>query len=175
MKHVMLDIETLGIDSNSYVLSIGAAEFDATGVGAEFYQAVKEAKQVSKWKRVINPDTIKWWATQNAEAKKVFTDPKAVMLDTALTNFARWMSEAGRKLVWGNGPHFDNVILANAYAAVGDQTPWGFRDNRDYRTLKDAAKAEETGAMKGFAHNALDDARYQAEQASAWMKKLGMT
>lgn len=67
--------------------------------------------------------------------------------------------------MWGNGAAFDNAILANAYRAAGIKQPWELWNDRCYRTIC----AYYPGCPRnqpGTPHNALDDARSQAEHLS---------
>jgi hypothetical protein len=71
--------------------------------------------------------------------------------------------------LWGNGASFDNAILAHAYARCGATPPWKFWNDRCYRTV--AALTATPRQQGGTHHNALDDARSQAEHlitAAAW-------
>jgi exodeoxyribonuclease VIII len=61
---------------------------------------------------------------------------------------------------WGCGAGFDNVIIENAYKAVGMKRPWTPWLDRCYRTIKEVIvlpMEDRTGTY----HNALDDAIYQ--------------
>jgi hypothetical protein len=64
--------------------------------------------------------------------------------------------------IWGNGADFDNVILSSAYRNTGHVTPWGTYKNRCYRTIK-SANRHVAMARTGTHHNALDDAKSQAQ------------
>lgn len=75
--------------------------------------------------------------------------------------------------VWGNGSDFDNVILRNAYAAIGSTYPWRYNDNMCYRTIKNLAPDVKM-ARQGVHHNALDDARSQALHLIAICNHLGI-
>lgn len=172
MKHVMLDLETMGLGSDALILSIGAVEFDPTlGLGREFYQVVKQDDQLVRWNRTADDETIRWWAQQSDEARKIFSDPSAVPLDIALNRFQEWYGVLGTP-VWGNGADFDNVVLANAYKRVNRHVPWGFRQNRCYRTLKNLGLPGEELNREGTFHNALDDAKHQARNAVVWLRNL---
>lgn len=177
MKRVMMDLETLDTGNDALILSIGACTFDdPEGIGQRlFYTAVKQDLQESKWKRTTSQSTKDWWDKQSMEAKKVFTDPAAVFLDAALLAFNEWLDGQAPEM-WANGPDFDCVILGSAYGATGLQRPWSYSKNRCFRTLKNLGlklapgEGPSTGAM--IAHNALDDALYQAKYATAWLSKI---
>ena len=80
--------------------------------------------------------------------------------------------------VWSHGPAFDITILSNLYNTCPPDymlfrlPPWNYRTIRDTRTL---VFALETAGLpvppypaEGTAHNALDDARNQAE----WVRRM---
>jgi exodeoxyribonuclease VIII len=96
-----------------------------------------------------------------------------VKLPEALVQLTSFLNQFGRKglKVWGNGSDFDNAILAACYAAVGQPLPWDFWHNRCYRTLK-ALRPELKLQRQGTYHNALDDAKTQAQHAIQLLEAL---
>jgi hypothetical protein len=158
----MVDLETMGTAANSAIIAIGAVKFAGTGIKDEFYVNV-ELDSCVRSGLVIDPGTVMWWMGQSDEARKAFKKDN-VRLFQALTDFAKFIGAANTASVklWGNGSDFDNVILANAYRAINLDLPWKFYNNRCYRTMKGmfpGIKME----RKGVYHNALDDAKSQAE------------
>jgi hypothetical protein len=161
MKHVMVDLETLGNGSNAVIIAIGAVEFDLNGLGREFYMTVDPQSCVDAGLK-MDVSTVMWWLQQSTEARAAFKKP-GVPLEIALSEFASWYP-AGAAL-WGNGATFDNVILGNAYRALNGKQPWEFWNDRCYRTLKNLhphIKMDRSGTY----HNALDDAKSQALHAA---------
>lgn len=173
-KHVMLDLETLDTGPDSAILSIGAVEF-APGRAeiASFYRAVHTARQTAQWGRTTSQATIEWWSQQSPDAQwAAFHDPDRVELDKALVDFTHWLGGADA-LIWGYGSTFDNVIISNAYKALSLVRPWGFRNDRCFRTLKNLVLWPDVpGLVNPTKHNSLEDARYQAAQASAYLSKI---
>lgn len=162
MSNVMIDLETMGNVSDSAIISIGAVKFGGTGINEEFYVNV-ELDSCMRSGLTVNADTIMWWMGQSDQARAAFKKGN-VRLFQALTDLSKFIgsSEKAKVKVWGNGSDFDNVILANAYRSVNLDLPWKFYNNRCYRTMK--------GMFSGIAmdrsgthHNALDDAKSQAE------------
>jgi exodeoxyribonuclease VIII len=170
----MLDLETLGTTPDSAILAIGAVIFDplAKTFGPEFYQAI-DLTSSSEFGR-IDPETVKWWMKQSYEAKSVFSDRNAQTLEDALQLFSQFVAaHGGNELrIWGNGAGFDNVILAYAYRACKLALPWNFRFDRDVRTIVELGieamgiNPKTNQAARGIAHNALDDAKFQAQYVS---------
>lgn len=173
MQHVMVDLETLGRRAGCSILSIGAVAFDPVfGLGKEFYVVVSR-RSCHSYRLVEDPETLDWWLKQNEQAQKVIEESSSGGLDLkdALHQFKIYLSQFGlRKVkVWGNGSDFDNSILINCYAAIGQDIPWEFWNNRCYRTLKGLRPGSKL-VRQGTYHNALDDAKSQALHAIHLMK-----
>jgi len=161
--NVMVDLETLGTVPGSVILSIGAVAFDEFVVSGEgFYRAIRrETCEQAGLK--VSPETEVWWAKQSPEARSVLIDTSAVSLEDALRRFNEWLSQFPDTVsIWGNGANFDNPLLACAYEAVGIKPYYKFWNERCYRTVKNQYPDVEL-ERKGTYHNALDDARCQAE------------
>lgn len=169
MKNVMVDLETLGKGSDAVILSIGAVAFDETGVGSDFYANI-DPESCTRVGMKMDASTVMWWMTQGDQARQVFKDGSR--LDIVLRNFTLWFASVGAENVWGNGATFDNVILSNAYTLAGLERPWSYRGDRCYRTLKALLPDVKAPPNFGTAHNALDDARYQAIHAVELLKAL---
>lgn len=164
MNNIMVDLETLGTKPGSVIVSIGAVKFGKGGLGEEFYGVV-DLESCQKCGLTIDPGTVQWWMQQSDEARKVFSETNDSLFNvlSAFTRFIGTSNEAKRKAkVWGNGADFDNVLLAEAYKAVNLDAPWMFYNNRCYRTLKNLFPGVEL-ERQGVYHNALDDAKTQAE------------
>lgn len=160
MKNVMVDLETLGNGSNAVIISIGAVEFNETGLGRTFYANVDPQSCVDAGMQ-MDVSTVMWWMQQTEQSRAIFKKLNAP-LRTVLEDFAAWYPPGAA--LWGNGATFDNVVLSNAYRALGGKQPWDFWNDRCYRTLKNLyphIKLERSGV----AHNALDDAKSQAAHA----------
>ncbi|MGV0961828.1 MAG: 3'-5' exonuclease [Limnohabitans sp.] len=160
----MIDLETMDTSPQAAIIAIGAVEFDflTQEIGEKFYSVVDLASSVAIG-GVIDADTVLWWMRQNDEARAAF-DRKGEHINVALQQLTQWMGRCGDRQdvrVWGNGADFDNVILASAYRRSCLETPWEWRYNRCYRTVK---KLHPHIVMQrsGAHHNALDDAVSQA-------------
>lgn len=166
MKHVMVDLETLGTVPGCVILSIGAVYFDKTGLGDEFYTVVSTAHCVELGLKEC-PNTRAWWDRQNMEARTVIAAaaaPDAPTLRDALASFAAYLKRTTNVKVWGNGADFDNPILACAHDAAQMKQSWIAWNGRCYRTLKNIAPGPKL-VRQGVYHNALDDAKSQALHA----------
>ena len=161
MINFMLDIETLGTKPGCAVLAIAAVPF---GLGTEdmepFY--VRIAKDTNREVCLtVEQSTLRWWARQSPAAYAEAFGGSTHIRD-ALQQLRDYLEPYGKVRVWGNGASFDAPILEAAFAACGLETPWHYRDSMCYRTLKNLYPAVPYTTI-GTAHNALDDARSQAE------------
>lgn len=164
-QHVMVDLETLGNRSNSVIISIGAVAFDLdkSETFTDTFYSVVEAQSCVDAGLQMDASTVLWWMKQSDQARKAFEAIGSPIYDTLL-GFANWYPKGAK--FWGNGATFDNVILSNAYAACKMKKPWGYADDRCYRTVKTLypdVKAERVGTY----HNAVDDAVTQAKHLVA--------
>ena len=164
----MLDIETLGTTPGAVILSIGAVEFDTTGLGKVFYAAIDIASCLTAG-LVADSDTLNWWLQQSPAARAdAFRGETA--LKPALIDFFEWMRITGADRVWANGASFDFPLLSAAYRAAGLQVPWRYSNERCFRTLAALWPVEKVANANP--HNALFDARAQAQRASAILAEL---
>lgn len=178
--HIMVDIETLGTRPGSVILSLGAVSFGPQGLGKEFY-AVINRQTCQNAGLEEDPDTLAWWATQSEEAREVMSLAAnlktSLSLARVLNDFANYLHTFGdpkKTFIWSNGAAFDIVLLNAAYRKTGDVSPWHYTNDRCYRTLK----GMEPGCVAhrtGLHHNALDDAKTQAEHAIRLINRMGAT
>jgi DNA polymerase III epsilon subunit-like protein len=165
--HLMLDIETMGNESFSSILSIGALEFDIeTGnTGREFYVNV-DLQSCLDLGLIVNASTIMWWLRQNEQARKDLTERQSIPIRQALMEFAQFCNKDYQ--IWGNSARFDCGILQNAYNKAGILIPWDFRKERCVRTLVSFNPEIKDGFTPiGTAHNALSDCYFQVGYCSA--------
>lgn len=180
--NTMLDLETLGRKPFFSVLSIGACVFRTdldpdTVAPAElivdpFYVAI-DLQSCLDLGLKVDADTMRWWMQQSPEAMKAaFEDPRRLPLPQALDAFTTWVNS--RPLImWGNSARFDLGMTEALYTACGKQSPWEFRNERCYRTIKNIPEARGIECPRyGVHHNALDDAISQSLHLAAINKRL---
>jgi len=164
MNNIMLDLETMGTQSNAAIASIGAVYFDNNGLGEEFYSVV-DFQSCLNIGLQVEASTIEWWMFQSDDAKRIFNKSEHFGIEAALTGFNLFTPNDNNFLIWGNGSDFDNVILKNAYKTFGRVVPWEYHQNRCFRTFKNLYQDVKPPKNVGTHHNALDDAKWQAEYA----------
>ena len=168
--HIMLDLETMGTRPDAPIIAIGAVAFDKEGVHESFYEVLDLAWAVRDG-AVMSPETVIWWLQQSDEARSAVTR-RGIEPRVALRRFGLMVEPLALDGMWGNGASFDNVILSETYLRLGMKAPWSFRKDKCYRTAKGMYPAVEIN-RSGTHHNALDDARSQAEHLIAISAKHG--
>jgi len=163
---VMVDIETLGLEKGSAILSIGAVRFSAETLsdGAEWSISLESCQEHGL---EMDAGTLEWWLDQGEMANRVLSGGQE--LETVLTQFAEWFGDADE--IWANSPSFDCEMLEHAYTQVGLVEPWEFYQERDFRTLDSLSIAPEMD-QEGTEHDALADAVYQAKVASETLARI---
>ena len=176
--HVMLDTETLGLEANAIILSIGAVTFyeqdvDGWMFGEKFYTDIDP----TKYPGAVDLSTIKFWMEQSAKGTACpmnGTDSLPEALDKFHSFLLRVCDNNPKRLViWANGTDFDIPKISYAYKVCSAQVPWGYNSVRDARTVYKlygdtyGLKLEKAGH-----HNALSDAIWQTEWLISIFKNL---
>ena len=156
LNYFSVDIETLGLDEDAVILSIGAVGFGITGLYEEFYVEIDPDQS----KRTVTPSIVKWWMQQPIPAPI----NGFISLKGALIMFRDYLHDHTREpIIWCKGIDFDTKILAHAYKQEFLTVPWKYNHVRDTRTLmKVFPSLKPERANNLVAHNALGDAKYQA-------------
>lgn len=178
-NRIMIDLETVGSTPGCGILSIGAVAFHTDGwVFDELYVVVSRIS-CREHGLFEEQETLDWWSKQPDAARQILLlaeDPDGTFsLPEALDELNRFVSrQPGGCTVYGNGSDFDNAILAAAARAAGCKLVWPFWQNRCYRTMKARAPQVKL-ARVGTHHNALDDARTQAQHLGRIENALALT
>lgn len=172
-KHLMVDLETMGVSPRSVVLTLGAVTFNpyTDEIYDDLYFRIDLDDQ-DKLGREIDQNTLDWWGKQEPKVmEEAFgTDGRIGLADgiDAFHKFA-W----GCDKIWSHGAVFDIIILEDIYRQLNKPIPWEFWRCRDTRTLFDLADAEMEKSAEQ--HNALFDAIRQAKGVQTVYRKLGKT
>jgi hypothetical protein len=158
----MVDLETLGLKPGCVVLSIGAVIMQPTGWSDQFYRNLEPEAQKAMG-LVADQATVEWWSKQKYVAQEALLRDRQEPL-VALQEFRIWCQRNRVLRVWGNGANFDNPILRAMYDAFSVKPGWEWYNDRCYRTLKNL-RPSIPFERQGVLHNALDDARSQADHA----------
>lgn len=185
MTHVMVDLETLGTVPGCVILSIGAVEFcpDAGKLGKEFYEVISTYDSL-ECLLSVDKDTEAWWLNQSRDAQRVLElahQPDATKLAVALARFNDYLASIAppsKIRLYGNGADFDNPILRVAYTCAKVKPYFAGYGGRCYRQLKNLdelfgpALRFEKLERQGTHHNALDDAKSQAQHLMANVARI---
>lgn len=161
--HVMIDIETLDLQSSAVVLSIGAVEFDlrkdmelgfivdgritpnvrpVTRIRSVFYAELFVPDQKNKG-RTIGKGTLGFWKEQKPglEMFRLLKDNRRDADDinkAILDNLNSRLNKPGMQ-VWANGTDFDLGILKSLYRDYNQTFGVPFFSQRDARTMYNMA------------------------------------
>lgn len=176
LGHLMVDIETMGSDSYSAIVSIGAVEFnlDTGETGDEFHKHICLQSCLDNGLHVTK-STLYWWLQQNEEARMRIIKSKQDDLEIALVEFSEFVREHGGKdlQVWGNSARFDLGLLSDAYSVMKLPIPWYFRKERCIRTLVNFKPEIKFNTPKvGIEHDALDDCYFQIKYCTKTWQHL---
>lgn len=171
----MLDIETLGTNNKSPILSIGACEFDfETGVKSKntFHTKIDVACY-DNLKQAFEMDygTLKWWSKQS-NFQNVMNGQ--VTLHEALLALKVWFEQfdVNKVQVWSQGPDFDFPITKHAFGVFKMAIPWKYYNQRDTRTLYSIAPGFKRSVHEGTMHDALEDCIHQVSEACQAFKLI---
>jgi hypothetical protein len=179
--HLSIDLETLGTNVDSQILSIGLAMFNIKtgeiGETAYFPIALDNDEPVN-----ATTGTIKFWCDQavsNPEALKGLLDSYAANKDVyhlgvALRKIASFVRHNEPEGVWANGTKFDLGMLEYQFKKHQSEVPWAYNADCCMRTLRRFAGRIDI-PDGDCAHNALSDAIWQAKYISAACNKLGLS
>lgn len=165
--HLMIDLETLGTNTDCVVTQIGFAVFElkANIVSLQGGYRPDPNEQIFENKRTITWDTFKWWMCQSNEAREsMIINAEGPMRDCLwrfLNDIETQFGWSNIEGVWSHGISFDIVIMEHLFRQYKIKCPWKYNTPRDTRTIfmlvPDMAMEKPL-----VAHNAMDDAVAQA-------------
>lgn len=164
LNGVMFDIEALGRQPGSAILSIGACRFDidAERIYDEFYVTLDVQDSLAHGLG-YDKETLRWWRDQNPKALKGI-QKNSVSAREGLNKFYEYLSKKSNEPLWAWGPHFDVALTQVAMTKVLnlDRMPWKYYNVYDARTVCNVFGVD-INRDEGIHHNALDDAIAQAK------------
>jgi hypothetical protein len=144
-------------------------------MGEEFYRVLPVFPQTAR-DRTISPSTVAWHKIDPTR-KELLGDYLIEGLDGSVTDIMLAVEDLAAfvddRNVWANSTSFDcKIIRSLAKEFSKKRKMWSFRQERDFRTMKElfaknfplTYKAVSGGANSKYtAHHALGDCRYQIE------------
>ena len=166
--HLMIDLETLGTETRSVILSAGYCVFDPALYDPKEHEVILDSGHVFldvgaqlDLRRTISWSTIQWWMLQSEEARKQFAGVDRRHPDQVFTVLGALFCQYDFEGVWAHGSTFDITMLQTLAEDLGAKVPWDFRIIRDTRTLYNYADSG-TPHKPTVKHNAMEDAIAQA-------------
>ena len=152
----MFDVETLGVESDSVILSMACIHFDPRTDPT--YKELKESAifikldakdQATRLNRKVSKDTIAWWEKQCLNARNLSLVPSSddVPVEEGLSILSEWAASKKdtKSYVWSRGS-LDNVMLHSLERKVGTEPIFPYNRWRDVRTAIDFL----TGSTNGY-------------------------
>jgi hypothetical protein len=184
--NIMIDLETLGVSTNSIILTLGAIAFDPrTG---KHLNVLYERIDINSYKPYdrkfeFDGETLKWWTSQSQEARyEAFSGDRKTVIEV-FNLFSTWCQKVSNGLsikIWSHGATFDIPMTAYAMSVLNLPIPWKFWHARDTRTLFDIAGIDfrtiGSVPVQGKlyeSHHALGDCAKQIEGVRQAFAKLG--
>lgn len=142
----MFDVETLGTESNSVVLSAALTYFNFDNilsfqdyVNAACYVKFDKQEQIDMG-RIIDQDTVDWWKKQSEIARKAALDPSPEDLSAknAIDNLRAYINDHGGsdQIFWMRGT-LDQMAIDSLCKNIGVPVLTRFNKWRDVRTAVD--------------------------------------
>ena len=164
IKHMMIDLETLGTSNDAAIASIGYCVFDETGINLMGGRVVNLFSSIVVGGGVVDEDTIEWWRKQSSEAILPLSEGDPIDISSALEQMFITFEKNMCECVWAKGPTFDITIVERYARRLDLRIPWKYNNHRDYRTLINTAVAIGwERPEKEVSHIAPFDASDQAE------------
>ena len=180
----IFDVETLGKESNSVILSMAAIYFDPETkpsyedlYNSAFFVKFDVEDQVKRLDRKIGKTTMQWWAKQCDIVKAKSLKPNKaldVKFEDGYEAMRKWAESKkdDQCYVWARG-NLDQLVLDSFEEQLEIKPIWPFNRWRDVRTAIDILYNTSNGYCpvnyKGFSaeakvikHNPVDDCAYDA-------------
>jgi hypothetical protein len=144
----MFDVETLGVESTTVILSAAIIKFDPTDTTLSYDDYISEAlfvkfdvqEQVNKYKRTIDKSTIEWWSKQHDYVRKVSFHPSEEDDLTAIEGIKRIAdyidTPYNENTMWSRGS-LDQMSIDSLCKVSGQELIAPYNNWRDIRTALD--------------------------------------
>lgn len=177
------DVETLGVESNSVILSMACIYFNPElkpnfqqMVNSAFFVKFDAKEQVEKYNRKVSQSTLDWWNGQPPEAKNLSFKPRDsdLSLYEGIQRFHGWIKshkDYKTSTVWARG-NLDQIALHSLENDADVETLFPYWMWRDVRTAVDLLSGSNNGycpvEYPGFdprtviKHDPIQDCAYDA-------------
>ena len=173
MKHVMLDIETLGVGDKAPILSVAAVNFNLhTGEYLDYFtHDATLHKKISledniKYGFNIEPDALRWWLKTDANLlnETIHKKNHYTKIEDVISKLNKFCLN---KYVWARSPSFDINHLKRVADACNLNLNINYQKEMDVRTLQTLyPEVSNSIEFEGKAHDALQDCIHQIKIVS---------
>jgi len=144
----MFDVETLGVESTTVILSAAAIKFDPNNLSKTYDDYLADAffvkfdvqDQVKNYKRTIDKSTMEWWANQHDYVRKISFIPSknddVSAIDGLNLLYDYLGPQDGSNTFWARGS-LDQMSIDSLCKAVGKELIAPYNCWRDVRTALD--------------------------------------
>lgn len=165
MIHYMIDIETLDVMDDGFILSIAAVRFTQDEIldSIVLYPDFDGQKD-----RTIEIKTVKWWMENQAELYRLLSiQRKSAHFVYHQLNF--FLSQGDKPTIWAKSPSFDLYILKNFFHQCNPL--WKYSQEADVRTAYLKLNQKNIPLLESTKpHDALEDALAQARNVMEFLK-----
>jgi hypothetical protein len=153
------DIETLGAESTSVILSYAIVYFDPDTkptyqqlLDKTLFVKLDAKDQIKNYKRTICKDTLEWWSKQHEYIQGISLTPKpddvsAVGAFRMLSEYIRRVPNAENQTFWQRGS-LDQVVLDSLCRALYEEPIVRYSNWRDVRTAIDILYGSTNGYVE---------------------------
>jgi hypothetical protein len=153
----VFDIETLGVESTSVVLSAAIVYFDISKnpsyqdlLDNALFVKFNSKDQIKRLDRVVDLGTLEWWKNQHEYTRKVSLEPSSEDVSAEdgiimLHNYMNKIPNANKMTMWTRGS-LDQMAIDSLCKRVDMQMLTGYNMYRDVRTAVDCF----TGSTNGY-------------------------
>ena len=139
---LVLDIETLDIESTAVVLSASMVYFDENDTWESLLKKAVFVKfdakdQIKNYKRTVSKDTLSWWNTQSDDARNVSFNPKPddVTVEKGISILREYLKNDTNptKIIWVRGS-LDQMVIDSLCRSAKLEPLARYNHYRDIRT-----------------------------------------
>lgn len=144
----IFDVETLGVESNSVVLSAALIHFDPLEkpdyqklLDDAIYVKFNAKEQIQQHKRIVDSNTLDWWKKQHEYIRSLALDPKPDDLSAVegidyLQKYVRKFPDWKKQTMWARGS-LDQLVIDSLTYKLDLEPITSYNMWRDVRTAVD--------------------------------------
>lgn len=143
----MFDVETLGVESTTVVLSAAIIKFDPTDLSKSYDDYLQDAlfvkfdvkEQVELYNRTIDKSTIEWWSKQHDYVRKVSFVPSKedVPTITGLNLIKNYIGDLSQTSTFWSRGSLDQMSIDSLCKSANQELIAPYNCWRDIRTALD--------------------------------------